>query len=72
MRAGHSLYFKRIVPLVGGALSDRDAYRYLPRSMAYLPPGPELVAMFEDAGFARVERIPLSGGVAQLMVGTRR
>ena len=72
MRAGHSVYFKRIVPLVGGALSDREAYRYLPRSMAYLPPGPELVAMLEDVGFIQVERIPLSGGVAQLLVGTRR
>lgn len=72
MRAGHSVYFKRLVPLVGAALSDRDAYRYLPRSMAYLPPGPELVALLEDAGFIQVERIPLSGGVAQLLVGTRR
>ena len=72
MRAGHSVYFKRLVPLVGAALSDRDAYRYLPRSMAYLPPGPELVALLEDAGFIQVERIALSGGVAQLLVGTRR
>ena len=37
LRAGHAVYFKRIVPLIGGALSNRDAYRYLPRSMAYLP-----------------------------------
>jgi demethylmenaquinone methyltransferase/2-methoxy-6-polyprenyl-1,4-benzoquinol methylase len=72
MRAGHSLYFKRVVPLVGGALSDRDAYRYLPRSMAYLPPGPALVGLLEDAGFVGVERFGLSGGVAQLLVGTRR
>ncbi|HET7236010.1 MAG TPA: ubiquinone/menaquinone biosynthesis methyltransferase [Actinomycetota bacterium] len=72
MRAGHSLYFNRIVPLIGGVLSDREAYRYLPRSMAYLPSVPELVTMLEDAGFVAVERIPLSGGIAQLIVGTRR
>lgn len=71
MRVGHSLYFKRVVPLVGGALSDRDAYRYLPRSMAYLPPGPLLVAQIEEAGFTDVQRFALSGGVAQLLVGTR-
>jgi demethylmenaquinone methyltransferase/2-methoxy-6-polyprenyl-1,4-benzoquinol methylase len=72
MRAGHSLYFNRIVPLIGGALSDRAAYRYLPRSMAYLPPVPVIIATLEDAGFADVERTPLSGGIAQLIVGTRR
>jgi demethylmenaquinone methyltransferase/2-methoxy-6-polyprenyl-1,4-benzoquinol methylase len=72
MRAGHSLYFNRVVPLVGGAISDRDAYRYLPRSMAYLPHGLALVGLLEAAGFVVVERIALSGGVAQLLVGTRR
>lgn len=72
MRAGHALYFKRIVPLVGGVLSDRDAYRYLPRSMAYLPTGPELATMLTSAGFHHVRRSTLAGGAAQLLVGTRR
>ena len=72
LRAGHAVYFKRIVPLIGGALSDRNAYRYLPRSMAYLPEPARLLSMLADAGFAGVERIALGGGVAQLLVGTRR
>jgi len=72
MRAGHSLYFRRVVPLIGGLLSDREAYTYLPRSMAYLPPGPTLVRQLQDAGFVDVERFALSGGVAQLLTGTRR
>ncbi len=72
LRAGHAVYFKRIVPLIGGALSDRDAYRYLPRSMAYLPEPARLLSMLADAGFGGIERIPLGGGVAQLLVGTRR
>lgn len=70
-RAGHRVYFGRVVPLVGGALSDRSAYTYLPRSMAYLPPRPELLAMLRDAGFADASRIPLAAGAAQLLVGTR-
>ena len=37
LRWGHGLYFGRVVPLIGGLLSDRDAYRYLPESVAYLP-----------------------------------
>jgi demethylmenaquinone methyltransferase/2-methoxy-6-polyprenyl-1,4-benzoquinol methylase len=72
LRAGHGLYFNRIVPLIGGALSDRDAYRYLPRSMAYLPPPARLVQMLEGSGFGGVERIPLAAGAAQLLLGTRR
>jgi demethylmenaquinone methyltransferase / 2-methoxy-6-polyprenyl-1,4-benzoquinol methylase len=72
LRAGHRLYFDHVVPLVGGILSDRSAYRYLPASMAFLPPPAETVAMLDRAGFRDARRLPLSGGVAQLFVGTRR
>ncbi|HEX5951055.1 MAG TPA: ubiquinone/menaquinone biosynthesis methyltransferase [Actinomycetota bacterium] len=71
MRLGHRVYFRRVVPLIGGVLSDRDAYTYLPRSMAYLPPRDELVAMVRTAGFPDARRVALSGGIAQLLVGTR-
>jgi demethylmenaquinone methyltransferase/2-methoxy-6-polyprenyl-1,4-benzoquinol methylase len=71
MRAGHGLYFHRVVPLIGGALSNRAAYRYLPKSMAYLPPPAEMVTMLREAGFADAERIQLTGGLTQLFIGTR-
>lgn len=71
MRAGHRVYFGRIVPMIGGALSDRDAYRYLPRSMAYLPKPDDLVASMRSAGFADAARVALAGGVAQIVAGTR-
>ncbi len=72
MRAGHAVYFRRVVPLIGGLLSDRTAYSYLPRSMAYLPPPGEMLRMLSDAGFADARRLQLSGGIVQLLVGTRR
>lgn len=72
LRAGHAFYFRRIVPLIGGALSDRDAYRYLPASTAYLPSPAELLAGLGAAGFEHLERFPLGAGAAQLLVGTRR
>jgi demethylmenaquinone methyltransferase/2-methoxy-6-polyprenyl-1,4-benzoquinol methylase len=71
LRSGHAVYFERLVPLIGAALSDGEAYRYLPRSMAYLPGPDELVRRLRAAGFGDAERIELSGGVAQLLVGTR-
>jgi demethylmenaquinone methyltransferase / 2-methoxy-6-polyprenyl-1,4-benzoquinol methylase len=71
LRAGHGVYFGKVVPRIGGLLSDRSAYRYLPRSVAYLPPAAELVRRFGAAGFTGTARRPLLGGSAQLLVATR-
>jgi demethylmenaquinone methyltransferase / 2-methoxy-6-polyprenyl-1,4-benzoquinol methylase len=71
LRWGHSLYFGRVVPRIGGLLSDPEAYRYLPRSVAYLPATDELVAMVASAGFAHIERTALSAGISQLITATR-
>jgi demethylmenaquinone methyltransferase/2-methoxy-6-polyprenyl-1,4-benzoquinol methylase len=72
LRLGHRVYFRKVVPVIGGLLSDREAYSYLPRSTAYLPPPDELVSMLRTAGFTDARRVPLSGGITQLLVGTRR
>jgi len=71
VRWGHGIYFGKVVPRVGGWLSDPDAYRYLPRSVAYLPPPDELAALFLRAGFPDLRRTRLAGGIAQLLTGTR-
>ena len=71
VRAGHAVYFGRVAPLVGAALSDAAAYRYLPRSVAYLPPAAELLDALRSAGFVAVERRLLSGGITQLLTATR-
>ena len=80
LRLGHRVWFGRAVPFVGGLVAARSgapraraaaAYRYLPASVAYLPPAPELLALISSAGFMSVARRPLSGGIAQLLTGTR-
>ncbi len=71
LRTGHGIYFGRVVPLIGGLLSDGAAYRYLPKSVAYLPPPAELLTMVHDAGFTTVERTQLSTGISQLICATR-
>jgi demethylmenaquinone methyltransferase / 2-methoxy-6-polyprenyl-1,4-benzoquinol methylase len=71
VRAGHGLYFKRVVPMIGAVLSDATAYSYLPRSMAYLPPPAEMISMLSSAGFPDTERRQLTGGITQLLTGTR-
>jgi demethylmenaquinone methyltransferase/2-methoxy-6-polyprenyl-1,4-benzoquinol methylase len=69
--AGHRIWFRRVVPVIGGLVSDRAAYRYLPRSTAYLPDLPVLRSMLTDAGFSAVNHRPLSGGLSQLITATR-
>ena len=71
LRFGHSVYFGKVVPRIGGLLSDPAAYRYLPKSVAYLPEPARLVAMVEEAGFTDVHRDLFSGGISQLLRGTR-
>jgi demethylmenaquinone methyltransferase/2-methoxy-6-polyprenyl-1,4-benzoquinol methylase len=71
IRFAHAVYFRRIVPMVGGLLSDRRAYRYLPASTAYLPSPEELLGLLTAAGFVRCRRVPLGMGAAQLLIGTR-
>jgi demethylmenaquinone methyltransferase/2-methoxy-6-polyprenyl-1,4-benzoquinol methylase len=71
VRAVHGAWFRHVVPFVGGLLSDRAAYRYLPASTSYLPPLPELLALVVDAGIVDVSRRTLGFGAAQLITGSR-
>ena len=71
LRFGHGIYFGQVVPRIGAALSDGDAYRYLPRSVAYLPEPDEMLTMLADLGFSHERRVLLSVGIAQLITATR-
>jgi len=59
------------VPVIGGLLSDGAAYRYLPKSVAYLPAPDEMITMLVAVGFGDASHRQVSGGLTQLMVGTR-
>jgi demethylmenaquinone methyltransferase/2-methoxy-6-polyprenyl-1,4-benzoquinol methylase len=49
---GYNLYLHHVLPLVGGMISgQREAYRYLPASIARFPRSPQMLAMLRDAGF---------------------
>ena len=71
MRLGHRVYFGKVIPLIGGLLSDRTAYEYLPKSVAYMPPTQEMLDLLAGRGFDAVQHSPLSGGIAQLVTATR-
>ena len=71
VRQGHAFYFDRVVPFVGGLLSDRAAYAYLPQSTVYLPPAPRLIGMLQAAGFEAVQRRARLLGAVQILTGVR-
>jgi demethylmenaquinone methyltransferase/2-methoxy-6-polyprenyl-1,4-benzoquinol methylase len=70
-RAVHHAYFHRVVPVIGGVLSDRPAYRYLPASVSLLPGPSEFGEMARASGFGAPVRRRLGLGAAQLLVATR-
>ncbi|HYU20213.1 MAG TPA: class I SAM-dependent methyltransferase, partial [Chloroflexota bacterium] len=65
-------YFRRVVPLVGGLVAgDREAYTYLPESVAHFLEPRALAAAMESAGLANVTYRSLGLGTVSLHVGTK-
>jgi demethylmenaquinone methyltransferase / 2-methoxy-6-polyprenyl-1,4-benzoquinol methylase len=71
-RAVHSFYFRRMVPLIGGVLSNKDAYSYLPASTAYLPVRRVLIELVQSAGFPDANTRAVGFGAAQIISGTKK
>jgi demethylmenaquinone methyltransferase/2-methoxy-6-polyprenyl-1,4-benzoquinol methylase len=65
-----SIWFDRIVPVLGRVAGDPDAYAYLPSSVKRFP-GPEaLAARMAGAGLSDIRWILTAGGIIALHVGT--
>jgi demethylmenaquinone methyltransferase/2-methoxy-6-polyprenyl-1,4-benzoquinol methylase len=72
LRVFYSLWFDRIVPLLGKVLPGGAAYTYLPASVRRFPPATELARLLEDAGFGAVEYRLFAGGIVALHTGTAK
>jgi len=63
----YRLYFGRILPLFGDAVSGvPGAYRYLPTSVEAFPSPEEIMEIIAGTGFGTVESRPLSAGIVFL------
>jgi len=68
-----NLYFTRVLPRIGGAVSgSRGAYEYLPDSVSKFPDQKRLVSMMKETGFDGVEYTNLTGGIAAIHTGVKR
>ncbi len=71
LRAFYSLWFDRVVPLLGKVLPGGSAYTYLPASVKRFPPAEELAGLMREAGFDHVRFDLMAGGIVALHVGAR-
>jgi len=72
LRGVFSLYFRKLLPIVGGLISgSRGAYRYLPDSVSRFPDQRELSELMTKTGFEEVTYRNLTGGIAALHLGRR-
>jgi demethylmenaquinone methyltransferase / 2-methoxy-6-polyprenyl-1,4-benzoquinol methylase len=68
----YNFYSRRLLPLIGGALSGaRDAYTYLPESVRKFPTAPQLAENMQRSGFSEVRYEYLTGGAVALHLGVR-
>jgi len=65
-----SLWFDRIVPLLGRVTGENQAYSYLPNSVKRFPGPRELGAVMHDLGLRDVRWILTAGGIIALHSGT--
>ena len=68
----YSLYFKRILPILGGLISGNPAaYRYLPASVERFPRPPRMLDLMREAGFVNATWTGYTFGTAGLYRATR-
>jgi demethylmenaquinone methyltransferase / 2-methoxy-6-polyprenyl-1,4-benzoquinol methylase len=62
----YNLYFRYITPLIGKLFSTKEAYNYLPESVAAFPEGNEMISILQNIGFKNITCTPLSFGIASI------
>ena len=72
LKVPYDWYSFNILPKLGAKIAgDEASYQYLAESIRMHPPQDELKAMFETAGFKRVDYFNLTGGIVAVHRGYR-
>ncbi len=71
-RRAYYFYFSRILPVLGGIVSRRDAYSYLPWSVVNFASKERLKEMMEEEGLKGIEIYNLTGGIVAVHVGIKK
>jgi demethylmenaquinone methyltransferase/2-methoxy-6-polyprenyl-1,4-benzoquinol methylase len=70
LRPFFTLWFERVVPVLGKVLPGGRAYTYLPASVRRFPDAEALVMLLGEAGFGDVDFRLLAGTIVALHTGT--
>jgi demethylmenaquinone methyltransferase/2-methoxy-6-polyprenyl-1,4-benzoquinol methylase len=65
----YSAWFDRVVPLIGRAAGDADAYAYLPNSVKRFPGPHQLAQRLAAAGLEDIRYLLTAGGIIAIHVG---
>jgi len=66
-------YLRKIMPFVGGFITgDRQAYRYLTRTIKEFPDPESFKRLMENAGWESVIHLPLTCGICNIFIGYKR
>jgi demethylmenaquinone methyltransferase/2-methoxy-6-polyprenyl-1,4-benzoquinol methylase len=71
LRPFYSLWFDRVVPLLGKVLPGGAAYTYLPASVRRFPDVEALAALMREVGFEPVAYRTFAGGIVALHIGVK-
>ncbi|MBK5116243.1 MAG: bifunctional demethylmenaquinone methyltransferase/2-methoxy-6-polyprenyl-1,4-benzoquinol methylase UbiE [Thermoleophilia bacterium] len=66
-----SLWFDRLVPLLGNVAGDAEAYSYLPESVKRFPPPEDLAEKMDRAGLTGIRWTILAGGIIAIHSGVK-
>lgn len=67
----YSLWFDRIVPVLGRVAGDPEAYSYLPESVRVFPGPRDLAERMDGAGLVDIRWALLAGGIIAIHSGAR-
>ena len=72
IKQGYHIYFKYITPFLGQLFSkDKQAYSYLPESVAAFPDGETFTALMEKVGYKSTKHRPLTFGISAIYTGIK-
>jgi demethylmenaquinone methyltransferase/2-methoxy-6-polyprenyl-1,4-benzoquinol methylase len=65
----YKFYFKNILPFIGGIISgDKEAYKYLPRSVEEFDEKINIPELLKSSGFNKIEMHSLTFGIVQVII----
>ena len=72
VRNFYLFYFNKVLPFIGRLISkDKEAYTYLPESVGEFDKKVDLVKLFNECGFSKVEKYSLTFGLVQVVIAEK-